>query len=291
MAEQDNSLMGESVFGRIGFTLLVIIMFFILLRIGILVLSYINGPKREITLIPGMINGNQAKSYSVNPNKSGSFPIFRSDDEDKGLEYTWSFWLHLDELIFNDSQEGNTYHVWNEGNIEKMVVNDDYFSKNGPGVYLQYNQKAEGGSSANEINMKIVIDTDPANQESYKVITINNLSSNKWMNIIIRAEHDKIDVFVEGTLIQRTVFEKPLRQNYSDVYACQMLPEKGNEEKGNPGFSGRLSGLKYYDRAIGTTKIMDIQNSGPELTYITSDNYDTVSSYFSHIWYNSALSS
>ena len=62
MAEQDNSLMGESVFGRIGFTLLVIIMFFILLRIGILVLSYINGPKREITLIPGMINGNQAKS-------------------------------------------------------------------------------------------------------------------------------------------------------------------------------------------------------------------------------------
>ena len=137
--------------------------------------------------------------------------------------------------------------------------------------------------------MKIVIDTDPAVQESYEVITINNLSSNKWMNIIIRAEHDKIDVFVEGTLIQRTVFEKPLRQNYSDVYACQMLVDStGNQ---NPGFSGRLSGLKYYDRAIGTTKIMDIQNSGPELTYITSDNYDTVSSYFSHIWYNSALSS
>ena len=90
------SVMGsDSILARVTFIIIVIIVFFILLRIGILILGLINEPSKNPVIMNGMQSGNTSKKFNVNPNKANSTPIFRSDNQHAGLEFTWSVWIHV----------------------------------------------------------------------------------------------------------------------------------------------------------------------------------------------------
>ena len=76
-----------------------------------------------------------------------------------------------------------------------------------------------------------------------------------------------------------------IRQNYGNVYLAHQL---GN---GSTGFSGKISNLKYYDKAIGTTEIVNIVKNGPNLTYLGNNTLSTKPTYFSTSWYTSNMTS
>ena len=46
-----------------------------------------------------MINGNENITISQDPQKSNSVTILRSNNEDSGMEFTWSVWLYIINLI------------------------------------------------------------------------------------------------------------------------------------------------------------------------------------------------
>ena len=117
---------------------------------------------------------------------------------------------------------------------------------------------------------------------------ITSLSLNKWINIIIRGKHDTIDLFVGGVLVKRQKFMEVLKQNYGHVYVGQELTHTDNTLE--RGFPGKISGLSYFNYAIGTTKILEIQKMGPNLTHLGKEDYEyTLDNIFSNVWYSGQL--
>jgi len=97
------------------------------------------------------------------------------------------------------------------------------------------------------------------------------------MNVIIRVENRILDIYVNGVLTQHKDLGYVPKQNFSDVYVCQ-----------NGGFSGSLSDLRYYPKALNVFEINTIVAWGPNLSTspsaleakTTSDSY-----YLSSMWY------
>ena len=85
-------------------------------------------------------------------------------------------------------------------------------------------------------------------------ITISNITFDKWINVILGAQGKTFDLFVYGVLIHREIFSDVIKQNYGDVFIAHQL---GN---GSTGFSGKISNLWYFDKALGTTEIVNIVN-------------------------------
>ena len=82
-----------------------------------------------------------------------------------------------------------------------------------------------------------------------------------------------MDVYINGTMTQRHIFTNVPIQNYDDVYICA-----------NGGFSGTLSDLRYFNRALNVFEINNIVSSGPNLTY--SNGTKDSPSQLSYLWYN-----
>ena len=64
------------------------------------------------------------------------------------------------------------------------------------------------------------------------------------------------------------------KQNYGNVYVSM-----------NGGFSGYTSELRYFGSAIGTNKIQDIVNKGPNMNMNSADLTKTKPHYLSTRWY------
>ena len=281
------SLMGsDSILARVTFIILVIIVFFILLRIGVLILTLINEPSKNPVIMNGMQDGESSKKFNVNPNKSNSTPIFRSDNEHSGLEFTWSVWINVEEKAATTPR---VYHVFNKGENTQHNPSDSYFDINGPGVYLK--STTDGTTNTKQLDLHVLMDVherrakDSSNEDLR--IKVTSLTLNKWINIIIRGKHDTLDIFIGGILVKRQKFMEVLKQNYGHIYVGQELTDNSTPAHG---FPGRISGLTYFDHAIGTTKMLELQKMGPNLTYLGKEDYEyTLDNFFSSFWYSGQL--
>lgn len=275
------ALIGTSFLSRVAFILCAIILFYITLRIGLIVLGLVFEKSRSPTLLNGMIDGNVSKTVQQDPTRADSKPIFRSDNENKGIEYTYSIWINMDSSEMNVNNTG-IKHIFNKGdNI--YTISDDYMNNNGPGLYLNV---TDGGNNNIEADLHVLVDLFNNNSASTATpIVIKNLTFDKWVCIVLRAQSKTFDVFINGILIHREIFSDIIRQNYGNVYLAHQL---GNT---STGFSGKISNLKYYDKAIGTTEIVNIVKNGPNLTYLGNNTLSTKPTYFSTSWYTSNMTS
>ena len=65
-------------------------------------MSWLLKPSSSPHIIDGMINSKQHKVFSQDPNLSGSKPIMRSENQDDGLEFTWSVWVYINDITYNE---------------------------------------------------------------------------------------------------------------------------------------------------------------------------------------------
>jgi hypothetical protein len=103
-------------------------------------------------------------------------------------------------------------------------------------------------------------------------VEINDIPMNKWINLAIRVENNKMDIYVNGTIVLRHIFKSIPKQNYGDVYVNM-----------NHGFNGLLSDLWYHDYALSGTQIEQIVDAGPDMTM--DDNTSVFPNYFSLNWF------
>ena len=103
-------------------------------------------------------------------------------------------------------------------------------------------------------------------------VEIPNIPLNKWINVVIRIKNRLLDVYINGTITVRHRFESPPRQNYGKLYVGM-----------NGGFSGQLSSLKYYNRALSGVEIGALNNSGPNMK--TDQSMHIFPPYFSLRWF------
>lgn len=254
----------NSIIAKTVFILLLLVIFMILLKSFSALIIYLSSPSQNPYIIYGMLDGGAGQHISRNPSDKGSMALPRSNNQKSGIEFTWTFWLSLNNV--NQPDNGPTYmHVFHVGNPEFVSVNTDKSKSglatvnNGPGVYLtQVKSETDTSVSSNHntgyMNMHIVMDTEYAGDDglSNTYIDIPNLPYGKWFHVAIRVQNMSMDVYINGTVTQRLVFDNTPKQNYGDIFVCQ-----------NSGFYGFLSNLQYHARALNVFDINSQVMWGP----------------------------
>jgi len=266
-------LQSNSIIAKFVFIILVMVIFLVLLNLGISLITYFLQPSSSPYVVKGLLNGNQFIDVSQDPKKSGSVTIYRSNNQSTGIEFTWSVWLNISSV--GDPSKQKYQHIFSKGGNNNYDATGLMLINNAPGVYVSPQVDPVTGSQTN--NLHIVMSTNSinvSNSSLQETVDIENVPLNTWFNLVIRLENKVMDVYINGTIKKRITFTNVPMQNYDDVYVC-----------GNGGFSGNLSNLRYYDRALNIFEINTIALSGPNLTVsnpaATTNKYD----YLSGIWY------
>lgn len=252
---------------KIAFLLLVIIIFFILLRISIALLSWLLAPTQNMTLLNGMADASLPIHISQDPTSTNSMPIIRSSNQIFGMEFTWSVWLFIKPALVTQT---TPQHVFSKGAGSLMTCTSGTsgnFANNAPGLYL---------TNTNTINVLMDTISAPACSTTTPQIVINNMPINKWFNVVIRLTNNTLDVYVNGRLTQRKMLDSVPNQNYDDVFICS-----------GGGFNGFISDLKYFNSSIGTSEINAIVSSGPNTSINMANLKNNIPPYLSIDWYQS----
>jgi hypothetical protein len=263
-------LQSNTIVAKFAFIILIIIVFVLLLALGIMLIEYFSSPSANPYLISGMISGADGKIIHQDPTQADAIPIYRSNNQSTGLEFTWSVWLYINDL----GNIGNGYqHIFNKGDTKYNSSNVSSIN-NGPGLYL-----GNGGSAKlQQNNLHIIMDTNDPNNSV--VLDIDNIPLKKWVHVAIRAQNTILDVYVNGVISGRTVMANVPKQNYNDVNVCQ-----------NGGFSGNLSNLRYYGYALNVFEINGIVAYGPNTSSssLSSSSANGNYGYLSNNWYATKL--
>ena len=248
---------------KTAFLLLVIILFFILLRICIALLSWLLAPSQNMTLLNGMADATLPIIIGQDPTSTNSMPIIRSTNQIFGMEFTWSIWMFIKPVQPNTSA---MQHVFSKGAGVNGRCENNQFSNNAPGLYLMHTN-----------TLYILMDTvnQPACFGGNDDIVITNMPINKWFNVVIRLTNDTLDVYINGRLTKRLVMTSVPNQNYDDVYICN-----------GGGFNGYVSDLKYFNSSIGTTQINALVSNGPNTSINSSNLKNNIPPYLSIDWYD-----
>jgi hypothetical protein len=262
ISESVGFLESSSLIAKLGFFILVIIVYILLLKLGITIISWIFSPKKNPHLITGMVSANELMIFPQDPSIKNAQTIIRSDNQSKGIEFTWSVWLLINDLKTN---EGKYKHVFHKGNIdfEQLSATNENglnFPNNAPGLYILPNTNA----------LAIIMNTfNVINEE----IIINDIPLNNWVNVVIRCKNTELDVYINGTIAKSLTLTGVPKQNYGDVYVAL-----------NGGFSGYISNLWYYDYAVGINEIDSVNKKGPNTKMLgKTTSYST--NYLSNRWY------
>lgn len=267
----------NSTISKVIFILFMVILFGLLMRLGIFLLSFFMTPSKNPIVVNGMRPTTKGKVYNVNPNEADPKPILRSINEDQGMEFTWSTWFWMESIDYSDTSTKK--RIFSKGNNnargrqnEYIVDTQDIYLMNSPGLY----------SHADENKIDVVLNTFNKNGSPsddltsiQTIITIDNIPVQKWVNVIIRIQNNTVDVYVNGTLTKRENLEVVPKQNYGNIY----VGDKIN------GMDGYISGLRYFNHAIGSGQIQDILYKGPNLK-MEGDDWNTAQPpYLAMRWY------
>ena len=266
-------LQSNTIIAKFAFLVLVIIIFVVFLKLGIWLLEYFLSPGESPYVVKGLVNGGEKIIVSSDPKDANSVPIFRSNNESTGLEFTWSTWLFIDKIPTTNDY----HHIFSKGNDE---YNDNGIAtvNNGPGLYLT-NQSQDTAKIA---KLHVVMDSVQMNDPNV-TLEVDNIPIKNWLHVAIRIKNTVLDVYINGTIAGRIVLDHVPKQNYQPVILS------GSDKT----MSGKISDLRYFNRAIDVFEINAIVSNGPNLTTSSlSDESNKSGNYFTYLsnnWYTSKL--
>jgi len=245
----------NSLWAKVVFLILVVIVFILVLRACVSILTWIFTPTSSPHLTKGMKDAKKMLIIPQDPKNNHSIPVMRSVNQRAGLEFTWTVWLYIDDLVYKNGMRRHIFHKGSKNlNSEAMA-----FPNNGPGLYIHPTRNT----------FIIVMNTF---KNIVEEVEVNDIPLHKWINVGIRQKGRIMDVFVNGEVALRHVFNSVPKQNYGDVFVNM-----------NGGFSGNLSDLWYHDYALSGTEIMQFVRDGPDLS--TMEKKWALPPYFALQWY------
>lgn len=182
---------------------------------------------------PFLINGTQSGKNSMvipqDPNNPESIIVYRSDDEDGGLEFSYDFWIIIDNFSYRTTDMKHVFHK-GDGKAEVNMC---------PGVWLLPNKNT----------MRIYINTFK-DKDNY--LDIENFPLDKWVHVSLVVKQKLIQVYVNGFLKHSKQLDSVPRQNFGNVWVNLF-----------GGFDGFISNLRYHNRCIDYSEIMSTVKKGP----------------------------
>ena len=261
-------LYSNTLVAKVCFFILVLILFVYALRIGSIILGYLNSSEKNPILINGLKNGKKLVKVHQDPRVKGSKPVIRSVNEREGLEFTWSVWLFIDDLVYKNGQRKHIFHkgspanIGNKQNFDGVNVTDMAFPNNAPGLYIHETKNA----------LIIVMNTF---NNVIEEVEVDDIPLNKWILVNMRCRGKHMDTYINGTIVNRHEFRSVPKQNYGDVFVNM-----------NSGFSGLLSNLRYHSHALSGIDIENMVKAGPNLR--ADDSLKIFPPYFSLKWFFSS---
>ena len=277
-------LSSNTMIARGTFLLGVLIFFSILFYVGSKLVYYFLSPSETPFLISGMKDATEALTISQNLGQKTTIPILRSVNEYGGVEFTYSFWIYVNNVNYNETIDFK--HVFNKGSSPSSQGEGGsglFGPNNAPGVYL-YNGKKNYSDDlminypvlGMLVRLNVFHNNESVNKPYYDDIHVDAIPIKKWVGVIIRVTSQNIcDIYINGTLTKRHKLSNIVKQNYDNLYVNY-----------NGGFSGNLSDLKYYNYAIGTLEIDSVTARGPNLKIKKNSNIEKAKpQYLSTHWY------
>ncbi|MAR51388.1 MAG: hypothetical protein CML42_09710 [Rhodobacteraceae bacterium] len=249
----------NSMVAKVAFLLLIVLLFVYLLRIGSVLISWFLQPSGSPYLVSGMKNAKAFRRVTQNPAKKGSITVLRSKNEHDGLEFTYSTWMYIDDLDYNKGKLKHVFYKGSENLTERKPTPNC-----APGLFLK-------DTNGTKPELLLLMNSFKTIHEE---ISIKEVPLNKWFNVIIRMENLALDVYVNGTVAARKVFDQVPKQNYGDVFV-----------NAQGGYSGMQSSLRYFNKALTSMEIIDIVKDGPSLKM--DGDLRNFPPYFSMRWYTS----
>lgn len=261
-----NFAKANSTISKVVFLLFTVVLFGILMRVGMYLISLFLTPSKNPMVVRGMRSTNKGKEYQVNPNEANPKPILRSINEDQGMEFTWSSWIFMEDVNYSDKTTKKI--IFTKGK-NKNESSDQYLMSS-PGLFAH--------PTSNSIDIVLSTfdnDTTSSITDLYETITISNVPMKKWVNVIVRIQNNTVDVYLNGTMVERKNLDVVPKQNYGNIY----VGDSAN------GMNGYISSLRYFSYAIGPAAIQDILYRGPSLKMEDSEFKDTNPPYLAMRWY------
>jgi len=278
-------LSSNTMIARVTFLLGVLIFFSILFYVGSRVVYYFVSPSETPYLISGMKDATEALTISQNLGQKTSIPILRSINQYGGVEFTYSFWIYVNNINYNETIDYK--HVFNKGSPPSSTGEGGsglFGPNNAPGVYL-YNGKKNLSDNLMDnypvlgmlVRLNVFHNNESTKKAYYDDIYVDAIPIKKWVGVIIRVTSQNIcDIYINGSLTKRHKLSNIVKQNYDNLYVNY-----------NGGFAGNLSDLKYYNYAVGTLEIDSVTTKGPNLTVKKNSNIEKSSKaqYLATQWY------
>ena len=256
-------LQSNTLIAKFAFLILVLIGFMILLNLGVKIIAYFTKPSGDPKLVNGTMNAANEVVITQDPKNSQSIPILRSNNQNKGLEFSWSLWMYINDT----SKTPKFSHVFNKGNA--TFDNDGIATvNNGPGLYIE-----------NENNNLIVVMNTVDVNNPVEVLVVKDIPLRKWFHCVIRIENTDLDVYINGTIVARAQMQDVPKQNYENVNICK-----------NGGFNGNIADLQYFDKAISIFQINNIVAWGRNTSSANENASGDATGfpyYLSNLWYSS----
>ena len=285
LASSNEFLSSNTLIAKAAFLLLIIILFVVLFFIISRVMIHLMTPDESPYIIKGMKDATQSLTIPQTFADVASVPIYRSKNEYDGIEFTYSFWMYVNDLVYNENKDFK--HIFHKGSTLAAEGEFDgvYGPNNCPGVYLYTGKKNLSDNLLEKFPLlgmlvRLNVYHDGANKSDphkyFEDIYIDGLPIKKWVNIVIRVtSQNVVDIYVNGTLMKRHKLSNVVKQNYDNLYVNL-----------NGGFSGNLSNLKYYNYAIGTFEIDNLASRGPDLKIAKNNSLEeSKPHYLSSQWY------
>ena len=277
-------LQSNTLIAKATFIMLLLVIFCILyLLISKLIIFFLS-PSETPYLLDGMKDATQQQIITQALINKNSIQILRSKDQYEGVEFTYSFWIHVNNLLYHENQDFQ--HVFHKGSSKSGEGgNGIYGPNNSPGVYLYSGKKNLSDHLKDKypvLGMLVRLNVYQNSEDTerpfkyYEDIYIDGIPIKKWVGVVIRLTSQNIvDVYINGNLTKRHKLSNVVKQNYDNVYINL-----------NGGFSGFMSNLKYYNYAIGTFEIDSITSKGPNLKMADESNIEKSKPYYlSNQWY------
>ena len=224
-------LESNGLLAKCAFIILLFILFLFIFKMGVQILGYLLGPSKNPYIVYGKLEGYNTVTISQDPANLSSIPILRSNNQNTGIEFTWSVWLFL-----NLGTSDGIKCVFVKGN---PVSGSTYYQTNSPGMYVS--------STNGQGQIEYILDDVNNGQNK---MTVTNVPLQKWVHLAYRLQNTILDVYVNGIVQNRLQMSYAPKQNYYDITVCG-------------GFNGSLSNLRYHDHALTVFDINNIIMFGP----------------------------
>tara|TARA_B110000285_G_scaffold35301_1_gene37884 strand:- start:3904 stop:5016 length:1113 start_codon:yes stop_codon:yes gene_type:complete len=262
---------------KVIFIIFTFILFGLLLRLGVYILSLFVTPNKNPIIVDGMINTNSLTLYQVNPSASNSKPILRSINENQGIEFSWNTWIFIENVNTGTGKVPKRFFSKGGNSNTK-----NKFATDAPGLYLWDEDTPHDNTIT--ITMGTFLPKNSSNIEdtgshsgidNIEKIVIKNIPIQKWVNVTIRVQNKIIDIYINGVLSKRHNTRGVVKQNYGDIYVGDSFN----------GPAGLLSSLRYFSYAVGNKEIQMIMNEGPNLKMVGSSHQESTGPYLASRWY------